>query len=125
VRVEGDRIIAENSRRALKADLGYLVPHELIVQVIDEQPYHRVRDVVSNVAGASSELPKWLQVLVENDCLYHKREIWDQLGISHVPPIPEALISEAHLKGGRVSLRGSSIGAMLKGLSQAGFDRFK
>jgi len=58
-------------------------------------------------------------VLRAADCLYDDRKIWEQLGATKIPKIPDAVIQEAYEKGGRVILRRSSISVKAKALKEA------
>jgi hypothetical protein len=59
-------------------------------------------------------------VLRAADCLYDSKKIWEQLGATKVPEIPESVIREAYEKGGRVILRCSSISEKKVALRTAG-----
>jgi hypothetical protein len=85
----------------------------------------------ANMKAASDELPEpkkaskvsiaeMKNVLRAADCLYDSKKIWEQLGATKVPEIPESVIREAYEKGGRVILRCSSISEKKVALRTAG-----
>ena len=59
------------------------------------------------------------EVLCAADCLYGNTKLWEQLGATSVPEIPDTVIQEAYKKGGRVILRCSPIYAQADALKEA------
>lgn len=55
--------------------------------------------------------------LYEAGLLYHSRKIWRLMGAKDIPEIPDAILQDAHKRGGRVILRFASIDEILNASS--------